>query len=79
MNDTDKRIHNALDRWKRINKDQKGALTKTFTFKCNVEMFKKFLKVSKKLGYLNKSEHLRELIRYELETWEDMQKHKVIK
>lgn len=79
MNDTDKRILNALDRWKNISKRSGYPLTKTFTFKCSIEMFEEFLKISKKLGYLNKSEHLRELIRYELETYADMQRNKVIK
>ncbi|MCE7748037.1 MAG: ribbon-helix-helix protein, CopG family [Candidatus Heimdallarchaeota archaeon] len=43
------------------------------------QMYKHLVKLSKKLGYLNKSEHMRELIRYELETYADMIKHKVIK
>ena len=79
MNDTDKRILKAMDRWKNIDKRTDYPKTKTFTFKCSVEMFEEFLKISKKLGYLNKAEHLRELIRYELETYADMQAHKVIK
>lgn len=79
MNDTDKRISKALDRWKNIDKRSDYPKTKTFTFKCNIEMFEEFVKLSKKLGYLNKSEHMRELIRYELETYADMIAHKVIK
>jgi len=79
MKETDERILKALDRWKRIEKRSDYPLTKTFTFKCSIDMFETFLKLSKKLGYLNKSEHLRELIRYELETYADMIRQKVIK
>jgi len=79
MNDTDKRIMKALDRWENIKKRSDYPLTKTFTFKCSIEMFEEFLRIGKELGYLNKAEHLRELIRYELETYTDMQRNKVIK
>ena len=79
MNDIDKRISSALDRWKRISKKEDYPLTKTFTFKCSIEMFNRFVKIGRKLGYLNKSEHMRELIRYEIEIHDDMEKHKVIK
>ena len=79
MNDTDKRISKALERWNNIDKRSDYPKTKTFTFKCGEEMFKTFVEIGKKLGYLNKSEHMRELIRYELETYADMQANKVIK
>ena len=60
---------------------KKGQKVKmeTVTFKCPPDLIEDFAKLTKEQNYVNKSEHHRELMRYEVETNKDLKKHKVIK
>ncbi len=61
-----------------MKKGQKEKMV-TVTFKCPPKLHKEFKEITKEQNYVNKSEHLRELMRYEVETNKDLIKHKVIK
>lgn len=61
-----------------MKKGQKEKMV-TVTFKCPPTLIADFAQITKEQNYINKSEHLRELMRYEVETNKDLIKHKVIK
>ena len=61
-----------------MKKGQKGKM-RTVTFKCPPELMKDFAEITKSQNYINRSEHIREIIRYEVETNKDMNLRKVIK
>jgi len=61
-----------------MKKGQKEKMV-TVTFKCPPTLLKEFMQITKEQNYVNKSEHIRELMRYEVETNKDLIKHKVIK
>ena len=82
---TDEKVTKAISRFstikkRNLNKYEKRTTTKnvmpTFTFKAPPDLMVRFAKVTKAQAYVSFSEHVRELIRYEVETFEEMNQHR---